>query len=499
MDILKRRGKPISPILPKNRLKFWPSIFLAASILLFLPASNAHPAQVTLAWDASTDPDIAGYKVYYGNSSGSHQEVIDVGNTTTCTISTLLDGTIYYFAATDYNTSGIESGYSNEVVYNPPPACTYSISPATQSFDSSGGPGTVSVTASSGCIWTAVSNASWITISSNSSVTGNGTVNYSVPANSGTTSRTGTLTIAGKTFTVIQSSSSPSSGSWTFCANQGELCSFTGTQNVRYGANGVYFFKTLTNGTMCSSSVFGNPLPGVGKQCYIQGSGTFTITASADSNGFISPPGTVTVNSGATQTFIITPNTGYQISDVRVDGASVGSPSSYNFTNVTASHTIQATFAPLSYSLTVAKAGTGTGTITTSPPGTSFNAGTVVTLTATPDAGSTFAGWSGGCSGTSTICTVTINSNTSVTPTFMLNTYTITALAEDNGSISPSGTVAVSNGASQSFTITPAWGYRIDDLQVDGVSVGRTSTYSFGNVTANHTINASFRRWWWGW
>ncbi len=208
MDTLKRQGKPVSPIFPKNRFTFWPSIFLAASILLFLPASNAYPAQVNLAWDATTDPNIAGYKIHYGTSSGSYQTIIDVGNITTCTISNLLDGTTYYFAATDYNTSGTGSGYSNEVVYNPPPACTYSISPATQSFNSLGGTGTVSVTTQTGCTWTDNSNASWLIITSNSTGTGSGTVNYSVSANSGTSSQSGTMTIAGMTFTVNQSGSS---------------------------------------------------------------------------------------------------------------------------------------------------------------------------------------------------------------------------------------------------------------------------------------------------
>ncbi|MCD6600073.1 MAG: hypothetical protein J7L19_05855 [Dehalococcoidia bacterium] len=55
-----------------------------------------------------------------------------------------------------------------------------------------------------GCSWTAVTNESWITITSGSSGTGSGTVNYSVSANSSTSQKTGTMTIAGKTFTVTQ-------------------------------------------------------------------------------------------------------------------------------------------------------------------------------------------------------------------------------------------------------------------------------------------------------
>jgi len=82
--------------------------------------------------------------------------------------------------------------------------CTYSISPVSQSFPASGGTGSVSITTQSGCTWVATSNASWITITLDSSGTGNGTVSYSVSANNGTTQRTGTMTIEGKTFTVTQ-------------------------------------------------------------------------------------------------------------------------------------------------------------------------------------------------------------------------------------------------------------------------------------------------------
>ena len=69
-----------------------------------------------------------------------------------------------------------------------------------------------------------------------------------------------------------------------------------------------------------------------------------TITAGAGEGGTINPSGEVVVNEGANQTFSITANEGYQISDVAVDNTSVGAVSSYTFTNVTANHTIHATF-----------------------------------------------------------------------------------------------------------------------------------------------------------
>ncbi len=72
-------------------------------------------------------------------------------------------------------------------------------------------------------------------------------------------------------------------------------------------------------------------------------------------------------------------------------------------------------------------------------------------------------------------------------------TYTITATAGSGGSISPSGSVSVLSGNNQSFTITPSdVCHAIADVLVDGVSVGPVASYTFSNVTANHTIDASF-------
>ena len=181
-------------------------IYLAAfiGIILFsLPGISA--AQVTLSWDANTEPNLAGYKVYYGVSSGNYQLYKDVGKTTTTSISSLQSGSTYYFAITAYDHSGSESEYSNEVSYTPGPGCPYEISPAMQSFESSGGTGKVSVTTPTGCSWSVFSNASWLLLTSNSTQTGNSTVNFSVSSHTGSTSRSGTLTVAGKTFTVNQS------------------------------------------------------------------------------------------------------------------------------------------------------------------------------------------------------------------------------------------------------------------------------------------------------
>jgi len=151
---------------------------------------------------------------------------------------------------------------------------------------------------------------------------------------------------------------------------------------------------------------------------------TFTITASAGPNGSISPSGAVSVNYGEDKIFTIIPNTGYHIVDVKVDGVSVGAITSYTFTHVTSNHTIDATFA--------------------------------------------------------------------------IDTFTITASAGPNGSISPSGAVSVNYGGNKSFTIKANPGFMIFRILVDGsqitISNPFTITYTFSNVTSNHIIQAEFMK-----
>ena len=82
--------------------------------------------------------------------------------------------------------------------------CSFSINPTSASYPAAGGTGSVSVTTGAGCNWTAVSNNSFIVITSGSSGAGSGTVNYSVASNTLTTSRNGSMTIAGLNFAVSQ-------------------------------------------------------------------------------------------------------------------------------------------------------------------------------------------------------------------------------------------------------------------------------------------------------
>jgi hypothetical protein len=83
-------------------------------LVLLLVPPVAHAGDVVLQWDANTETDLAGYKVYYGSASGTYGSPVVIGKVTTHTLSQLPAGT-YYFAVTAYNTSGLESGFSNEV------------------------------------------------------------------------------------------------------------------------------------------------------------------------------------------------------------------------------------------------------------------------------------------------------------------------------------------------------------------------------------------------
>ena len=122
--------------------------------------------------------------------------------------------------------------------------CSFSLDTMSQDFGLNGGTGGVNVTCNVGCVWGAISNDQWIAITSGPSGSGNGTVNYSVASNSSGNPRTGTMTIAGKTFTVNQSgvscsfslggssnAFSPVGGTGGFSVTTTSTCNWTATSN----------------------------------------------------------------------------------------------------------------------------------------------------------------------------------------------------------------------------------------------------------------------------
>jgi hypothetical protein len=219
---------------------------------------------------------------------------------------------------------------------------------------------------------------------------------------------------------------------------------------------------------------------------------TYSIVSSAGTGGTISPSGTTMVLEGTSQSYTISPGTGYYTTDVRVDNVSVGAVSSYSFNNVTDTHTIAATFARITHTLT-SSSGSG-GTI--SPVGSLvINDGSSQTYTFTPNTGYQVSSVmvdnvSAGSPSSYTFSNVSANHTISVT--FALIPYTLTSSAGSNGTISPSGTRTANWGTNQTYTIAPNTGYRISDVLVDNVSVGPLTSYTFSNITSNHSISVTF-------
>ena len=106
-------------------LKVFNSFLIIVSF--FLIYDIAHSSQITVAWNANSEPDLAGYKLHYGTSSGNYSTIVDVGDSLEHTITGLKKGVAYYFAATAYDTEGNESEYSEEISYTIPPANTFTI------------------------------------------------------------------------------------------------------------------------------------------------------------------------------------------------------------------------------------------------------------------------------------------------------------------------------------------------------------------------------------
>lgn len=78
-------------------------------------ASSVWGADVTLQWIANTEPDLAGYKIYHGTSTGAYGEPIDAGNVTEYTVKDLAGDQFHFFVVAAYDTEDLESDYSNEV------------------------------------------------------------------------------------------------------------------------------------------------------------------------------------------------------------------------------------------------------------------------------------------------------------------------------------------------------------------------------------------------
>lgn len=361
--------------------------------------------------------------------------------------------------------------------------CSYTISPTATSVSASASTGSVSVTSTSGCAWTASSSASWITITSGASGSGSGTVGYSIAANTGTTQRTGTLTIAGRTFTVTQDAPVP--------------CTFSiSPVNTSIGATAATGTITVTAGSGCAWTA-SSSVSWITVTAGASGSGNGQVSYSVAANpGTTSRTGTITVGgqtftvtqAGQTCTFALSP-----VSTSISSDAATGTLSVDTLTGCSWSATASASW----ISITSGSSGTGDGTVgysiaantslssrtgTVTVGGQAFTvtqAGVVCTATLAPV--STSVNASGGPGSV----TVTLPSVCPWTASSAVSWVTITSGASGTGNGSVGYTVAANTSTSpRSGTLTIAG-------QTFNVSqTGASCTYSASPTAASAPAGA---------
>jgi hypothetical protein len=226
---------------------------------------------------------------------------------------------------------------------------------------------------------------------------------------------------------------------------------------------------------------------------------THTITVLPNVNGGITPFGATVNACEDSPVFAIIPNHCFDVNNVTVDNVSIGAKSYYQFTHVTADHTISASFSQRRQWM-LATAG---------PHGSISPAGTVTqklwvpcgqnspVFTFNPDDGYEVAEVRmDGITSTGPFQFFNVEEDDhTIFVTFEVRpTHTITATADPDGEISDPGTTTILNHDNKEYTITPDPGYKVADVKVDGESQGAVGTYTFTAVTADHMILASFSK-----
>src|SRR5947207_2534232 len=172
-------------VLGSSRRKSCLMIILAGVIATGMRLSSL-ASNVTLAWDRSTDPMITGYNVYIGGASRDYTNLVDAGNSTSVMISNLAPGRTYYFAATTYSISGLESVYSSEAAYTVPQV-TVSNQPPTLNLiaditiNENAGTQTVDLSGISSGSQSEIQTLTVSAFSSKPSIIPNPTINYTSP------------------------------------------------------------------------------------------------------------------------------------------------------------------------------------------------------------------------------------------------------------------------------------------------------------------------------
>ena len=221
----------------------------------------------------------------------------------------------------------------------------------------------------------------------------------------------------------------------------------------------------------------------------------YELTISANNSGYgtTNPsPGNHTYNSGTVVSITATPYTGYRF--VNWTGNVANPNSSSTTVTMTGNKTVTANFEPNQYVLTMAVNNSGYGSTNPSPGGHTYNSGTVVPITATPNTGYRFVSWTGNVADpNSSSTTVTMTGNKTVTANFEPNQYILTMAVNNSGygTTSPSpGSNTYNSGTVVPITATPNTGYRF--VSWTGNVADPNSSSTTVTMTGNKTVIANF-------
>lgn len=287
------------------------------------------------------------------------------------------------------------------------------------------------------------------------------------------------------------------SPTFTFTPNTGYKVGSIVADNTTYTAPGnSYTFAKLAAGSHTIAVSFVRD--------------TFNITATVQGKGSIDKPLGNIVDRGSNVTYNFTPDAGYQLSGVVVNGSSLALTGSYTFTNVQVNQLISVTFTPITYAVSVISGANGVVT----PSGRfTVNKGANQAITITPNPGyviDTLTDTTGGT--VATVPAATGASNYTYTLNTVMAEHVIAVTFKQNVGTQPvaitvkgTGTVLkgsalidsgssdpVVNGSNVTYTFTPGSDYRVGNVIVDGVNRGAVTSYTFKNVQASHTIVVNY-------
>jgi hypothetical protein len=227
---------------------------------------------------------------------------------------------------------------------------------------------------------------------------------------------------------------------------------------------------------------------------------TITVTASGD--GVVSPAGPVSLGCGQSQTFTIAANTCWEIADVVVNGTSIGVAGTYTFSNVLTDQTLEVVFTQRSQTITVNSVGNGSDnapatvlcggdrTINFSSDDCHYIASLVVNGTVILDGSEGNAAFN--------LALTDIQANQVIDVSYAIRQFNLTASvpAVDGtfATITPSGTITVDCGSSQSYTITADACTEILNVIVNGIGQGPVSTFDIDNIRQNQSITVVVAR-----